>query len=306
MLVCEVVHLDPEKDLEAKGFDSVAASASAGGLRAPEFVLHRTERVVPRYVLAVAQCGRGEPAELRPALGWGRARPPGELLALLRGLASRSGGVVALRDCAEARASCSSFLSGPPIEVVLKLACVPLALPLALALLLLWRVLPAAARLAGSVLFAASRAVHAGWVSAVEWVATHCKRCVYALALGVHASHAVCVGARGACRGAVALDALVTEAVWLPLEACARLASHLLGGCAAATQRAFASAGDALLRLVAACCRLLGHAISAFCSALSMIFDAAAPLVSAFVSAVSFRMRHVAAALSPAKRPCRT
>ena len=110
----------------------------------------------------------------------------------------------------------------------------------------------------------------------------------------MHASHAVCVGARGACRGAVALDVLVTEAVWLPLEACARLASHLLGGCAAATQRAFASAGDALLRLVAACCRLLGHAISAFCSALSMIFDAAAPLVSAFVSAVSFLMRHVA------------
>ena len=30
-------------------------------------------------------------------------------------------------------------------------------------------------------LLAASRAVHAGWVSAVEWVATHCKRCVYAL-----------------------------------------------------------------------------------------------------------------------------
>ena len=65
----------------------------------------------------------------------------------------------------------------------------------------------------------------------------------------MHASNAVCVGARGACRGAVALDALVTEAVWLPLEACARLASHLLGGCAAATQRAFASAGDALLTL---------------------------------------------------------
>ena len=88
--------LDPEKDLEAKGFDSVAASASAGGLRAPEFVLYRTERVVPRYVLAVAQCGRGEPAELRPAL---RARPPGEWLAALRAAAAAAPSEVA----AEAR-----------------------------------------------------------------------------------------------------------------------------------------------------------------------------------------------------------
>ncbi|EOD11043.1 hypothetical protein EMIHUDRAFT_124709, partial [Emiliania huxleyi CCMP1516] len=121
------------------------------------------------------------PAEVRALLG--QPEPPTSLCDCFGAERGASARVVAssLCDCAEARASCSSFLSGPPIEVVLKLACVPLAFPLALALLLLWRVLPAAARLAGSVLLAACRAVHAGWVAAVEWVATHCKRCVYAL-----------------------------------------------------------------------------------------------------------------------------
>mmetsp|Transcript_14026 Transcript_14026/g.38018 ORF Transcript_14026/g.38018 Transcript_14026/m.38018 type:complete len:801 (+) Transcript_14026:192-2594(+) len=79
MLVCEVElgnpmkvktarsNLDPTSQLYDEGFDSVAASASWGGLRVPEFVIYRREQCVPRYILAVRQVPAKSQQALRPS-----------------------------------------------------------------------------------------------------------------------------------------------------------------------------------------------------------------------------------------------
>lgn len=54
-------NLDPTSQLYDEGFDSVAASASWGGLRVPEFVIYRREQCVPRYILAVRQVTPSRP-----------------------------------------------------------------------------------------------------------------------------------------------------------------------------------------------------------------------------------------------------